>query len=276
MPSRRRLRLARFEWAFVALLSVSVSACGLPNGHGVIPPPTGGGTSVRIATVPGLGRILVNRQGLTLYYSVAGGHGLVVCSFGCLDWWAPLVAPAGGPPTGGPGVTGDLGVAIQPFTHDRQVTYDGYALYTSANDMRPGQTNGEGFAGVWFAATPTGMGWVQIGRDRAHNMGLQPVSGSTVRVGLNDFSFTPTGIWGPPGRPVTLSLVNLSPRTHSFTLPAQHIDVDVGPGDTVAVRVTIPKKGGQEFYSRADRSQGMVGALMVSGATFADVRPAPA
>jgi predicted lipoprotein with Yx(FWY)xxD motif len=37
-----------------------------------------------------------------------------------------------------------------------QLTYDGWPLYTFAGDSGPGQANGEGVGGVWFAMTPDG------------------------------------------------------------------------------------------------------------------------
>ena len=32
-----------------------------------------------------------------------------------------------------------------------QVSFDGMPLYTFAGDSRPGQANGQGIGGVWFA-----------------------------------------------------------------------------------------------------------------------------
>jgi hypothetical protein len=38
-----------------------------------------------------------------------------------------------------------------------QVTYDGLLLYTFSGDSGPGQSNGQGVQGVWFAVTPAGQ-----------------------------------------------------------------------------------------------------------------------
>jgi predicted lipoprotein with Yx(FWY)xxD motif len=35
------------------------------------------------------------------------------------------------------------------------VTFNGWPLYTFANDKAPGQVNGQGVGGVWFVATPS-------------------------------------------------------------------------------------------------------------------------
>jgi hypothetical protein len=36
-----------------------------------------------------------------------------------------------------------------------EVTYNGWPLHTYASDTQPGQTNGQGVEGKWFAATPS-------------------------------------------------------------------------------------------------------------------------
>jgi hypothetical protein len=35
----------------------------------------------------------------------------------------------------------------------KQIAYNGWSLYTFVNDKKPGDTNGQGIKGVWFACT---------------------------------------------------------------------------------------------------------------------------
>ena len=111
---------------------------------------------VQTASNPNLGTILVNAQGMTLYYLTSEAGGKFACSGGCLNFWPPLLLPAGtSAPTAASGVTGTLGVATRP-DGSKQVTYNGFPLYNFANDKAPGDTNGNGiraFGGAWFAAT---------------------------------------------------------------------------------------------------------------------------
>ncbi len=115
---------------------------------------------VQTANNPKLGMILVNAQGMTLYYLTSESGGKIKCSGQCLNFWPPLLLPSGATaPTAGPGVTGTLGVVTRP-DGSKQVTYDGFPLYAFANDKQPGDTNGQGikaFGGMWLAATPSGV-----------------------------------------------------------------------------------------------------------------------
>jgi predicted lipoprotein with Yx(FWY)xxD motif len=107
--------------------------------------------TVSVASTPQLGPILVNAQGFTLYHLTTESAGHIVCTGTCATIWPPLLLPAGSP-TAGPGVTGTLGVVQRPDGR-RQVTYNGWPLYTYSGDKSPGQTNGQGIRGIWFAVT---------------------------------------------------------------------------------------------------------------------------
>jgi predicted lipoprotein with Yx(FWY)xxD motif len=103
-----------------------------------------------------LGTILVNAQGRTLYYFLPERGGRIVCSSSaCTAYWPPSVNAAG-TLIGGAGVTGQLGL-ITRGGGAQQITYDTWPLYTFANDIAAGQTNGQGvvgFGGKWLVATP--------------------------------------------------------------------------------------------------------------------------
>jgi len=116
------------------------------------PPPAA--PSVFVANNMGLGAILVNAQGRTLYYFVPERGGRIVCAGQCTNAWPPVFA-ASMAPTAGAALPGRLGVVARAGSE--QVTYNNWPLYTFAGDARPDQTNGQGvfgFGGKWFVATP--------------------------------------------------------------------------------------------------------------------------
>jgi predicted lipoprotein with Yx(FWY)xxD motif len=167
--------MKRLFW--IVGLPIFLAACGAPGGLYGAPPapsstaapaaaatPTPAATpaptpvapaSVLAASNAQLGTILTNAQGGTLYYFLPERGGKIVCSSSaCTNYWPPSLT-AGGNPTGGAGVTGQLGVVMRDGGD--QITYNSWPLYTFAGDKAPGQTTGQGvvgFGGKWQVATP--------------------------------------------------------------------------------------------------------------------------
>jgi plastocyanin len=111
-----------------------------------------------------------------------------------------------------------------------------------------------------------GGGQKTIAGVKANDHGKKAVedNGKT-EVELDDFYFEPTVLEGKPGEKVTLELKNEGQTEHSFTIDSQSIDEDIQPGDEAEVDVTIPKSGVVSFYCKFHKSQGMAGALAVTG-----------
>jgi predicted lipoprotein with Yx(FWY)xxD motif len=107
--------------------------------------------------VSGLGRILVDATGRTLYLFTKDDRSKVTCTGACTSAWPPLVIS--GHATAGAGVTASLlGTDPGPGGHP-VATYGGWPLYTFAGDTAAGQAVGEGldeFGGHWYAVTPSG------------------------------------------------------------------------------------------------------------------------
>jgi predicted lipoprotein with Yx(FWY)xxD motif len=102
--------------------------------------------TVGVAKVKGLGKVLVDSKGKTLYTLTNGGTA-VACSSACAAAWPPLTSSS--TPTGSKGVEG-LGV------DGKQVTVDGLPVYRFTGDTKKGQAAGEGissFGGVWHVVT---------------------------------------------------------------------------------------------------------------------------
>jgi predicted lipoprotein with Yx(FWY)xxD motif len=95
-----------------------------------------------------LGYVLTNASGYTIYWNARDHRdsSRSACTGGCLTAWPPVT----GTPVAAKGVTldGVLGV-ITRSDGLVQATYNGYPLYTFASDSAPGQTIGNGEAGIW-------------------------------------------------------------------------------------------------------------------------------
>lgn len=105
----------------------------------------------------GLNPIVHNGVGFTFYrFDKDTPHPSTSnCTGECAVTWPPvLVAPGGrifvdGVPTA------EIGILVRPGG-TRQVTVGGWPIYRYSKDSAPGQTNGEGVGGTWFAVSPTG------------------------------------------------------------------------------------------------------------------------
>jgi len=105
----------------------------------------------------GLGRILVDGRGHTLYMFAKDSHGRSACAGACAAFWPPLIAS--GKPRAAAGAKAALFGTIRRGDGRLQVTYNHHPLYTFAKDVSKGQTNGEGlnvFGATWYALSPSG------------------------------------------------------------------------------------------------------------------------
>ena len=105
----------------------------------------------------GLGSILTDGQGRTLYLFTRDVGGMSSCSGSCASVW-PLVTSSTAVQAGGGASASLLGTTSSGG--QMQVTYNGHPLYYYAGDTNPGDTNGEQlnqFGGLWYAVSPTGM-----------------------------------------------------------------------------------------------------------------------
>jgi predicted lipoprotein with Yx(FWY)xxD motif len=116
---------------------------------------------VETAQLSGLGSVLVDGQGFTLYLFVPdaqSGHSR--CSGTCAVEWSPLTLPAGvNFPVAGSGVQASLLSTTRRSDGTIQVTYNNWPLYTWAQDTAPGQATGEGLdnqGGLWYVLNASG------------------------------------------------------------------------------------------------------------------------
>lgn len=117
-----------------------------------------GSVTVSSKSVSGVGDVLVDTEGMTLYYLKTETPGNIMCTGSCATAWPPLLLPSGATSaTAGSGVDASkLGTITRP-DGGTQVTYQGKPLYLFASDQSAGQANGQGVAG-FFAVTASGSG----------------------------------------------------------------------------------------------------------------------
>jgi predicted lipoprotein with Yx(FWY)xxD motif len=121
------------------------------------------GTVISVRKLAGIGNVLVDRSGKTVYSPQQEAHGMIECTGGCLSFWMPVKASRGATLHGSSGVTGTLGTISRPDNGQTQLTYDGRPLYTFRLDQAPGQAHGNNFTDhfggasfTWHAITASG------------------------------------------------------------------------------------------------------------------------
>ncbi|MDX6609551.1 MAG: hypothetical protein QOF85_1476 [Solirubrobacterales bacterium] len=120
---------------------------------------SGGGSAaiVSVATVPKLGKVIVDSKGFTLYDFHKDKGGKSSCYGACAQVWPPLISE-GKPQVGEGAMASKLGTTKRK-DGTLQVTYAGWPLYTYVEDKKPGDTKGNDFSSFgaqWYALLPSG------------------------------------------------------------------------------------------------------------------------
>ncbi|MFI8288163.1 SCO0930 family lipoprotein [Streptomyces sp. NPDC085614] len=104
---------------------------------------------------PKLGDIVVDSRGMTVYRfkKDSAWPMKTACVGACLEKW-PVVAPVDKKDTEGISTKGF--VTFNRPDGIKQQTMDCWPLYTFAGDEEPGDTNGQGVGGTWYAVSPQG------------------------------------------------------------------------------------------------------------------------
>lgn len=124
------------------------------------PPPNAeeGTVFVSLGSAAGLGQVLVDSEGHTLYAFSNDSPKESACEGACAKAWPPLLIEHGEPqPSNGAGAS-RLGT-IERTDGSRQVTYAGHPLYSYSGDHQPGEAGGQGasaFGGSWTALKGSG------------------------------------------------------------------------------------------------------------------------
>lgn len=116
-----------------------------------------GGKTVAGGNVPGLGAVLVDSKGLTVYLFEKDSGTASSCYGACAASWPPVIA---GKPTAGEGAMSSRLGTTKRKDGSMQVTYAGHPLYTFAGDVEAGEATGNestAFGGRWLALNEAGQ-----------------------------------------------------------------------------------------------------------------------
>ena len=138
------------------LLSACAKSTTPSSGGGAASPASQGSMTIATSSIAGVGTVLVDPSGMTLYYLKSETPGNIMCTGSCATTWPPLLLPAGATAAvAGTGVDGSkLGTIDRP-DGGTEVTYNGMPLYLYVGDKSPGQAKGQGVEG-FFAVTASG------------------------------------------------------------------------------------------------------------------------
>ena len=117
------------------------------------------GPKIATAMISGLGPVLVNAQGHTLYIFAPDNDKKVTCVGGCAAVWPPASLPTGEKAVASGAVKQSL-LGSDPNPSGGQViTYAGWPLYTYVADTATGTATGEAVnlnGGLWYVISPSG------------------------------------------------------------------------------------------------------------------------
>lgn len=105
-----------------------------------------------ILSTTSVGEALTTADGMTLYLFTPDSATSSACTGGCATAWPPLAGPA----VGGEGLDAAQFGTITRDDGSVQATYFGHPLYLFSGDTAPGDANGQGSGGSWFAITADG------------------------------------------------------------------------------------------------------------------------
>jgi len=140
--------------ALAVLVGLTISQSGA-KGPAVSTTPSS--TVVTTRSETGLGQILVDAQGRTLYLFAKDTGPASSCAGSCASWWPPV--PVSGEPRAAGGATAASVGIIRGSGGSRQLSYAGHPLYYFVGDSKAGQARGEGldqFGAKWFVLNPAG------------------------------------------------------------------------------------------------------------------------
>jgi predicted lipoprotein with Yx(FWY)xxD motif len=154
----------------LAVAGLFLIACGSPTGSAATPSPTSAASTPTQSATPipsppetltvaasRYGRIIVDRQGRTLYLFNSEDSTTPKCYAACAAAWPPLLLTLS--PVAGGGLSQALIATVARSDGSTQVTYNGHPLYFYAGDRAPGEIKCQAvveFGGGWFVVDAQG------------------------------------------------------------------------------------------------------------------------
>ncbi len=169
--SRRRVRLLG-GMATLAAVAALMAACGGNDSGSAGSGSAGSGsnsTAVTTRASAGLGPVLVNSEGKTLYFTDEESADSIACTGECIGFWTPLTASGNAVASGSDDLTAQFRTIQRP-DGKVQIAYNGHPLYTFKLDKSADDVMGndfmddfEGKSFTWHAITPAGEAASQAG-----------------------------------------------------------------------------------------------------------------
>ncbi len=193
------LRTALSGLASIAVASL-VAACvsggaaaGYGGGDGGQPagagnqPSSSRGPVVAARKLSGIGAVLVNRSGKTIYSPRQEAHGKILCTGSCLGFWFPVAVRPGTRLRAPRGVNGVLGKIHRTDDGVTQLAFDGRPLCTFRLDQGPGQVHGNNFSDAFGGTSFT---WHPVSASGAASKSTQSAKPG------GSYSYPATGSYG--------------------------------------------------------------------------------
>jgi predicted lipoprotein with Yx(FWY)xxD motif len=171
----RRLRGPLRSWLLAGGLALgtaaTVAACGSSSSGTAAGSPSSGtpagatspvSATISAKSVPGVGTVLVNGQGQTLYMLTSEKGGKITCTQanGCTQAWPETLLTNGATTAkAGSGVETSLLGTVKDASGNLEVTYNHWPLYTFSGDSGPGVAKGQAltsFGGTWYVLNGSG------------------------------------------------------------------------------------------------------------------------
>ncbi len=142
--------------ASVAVLALTATAVALAANHGS----KHQAASLKISTrsITGLGTILVDSKGRTLYMFVPDKRKSVTCHANCAVIWPPVFVPTGAKLVAAGGAKQAL-LGSDKDGAKRVATYNKWPLYRYLGDRKAGAATGQALnlnGGLWYVIAPSG------------------------------------------------------------------------------------------------------------------------
>jgi predicted lipoprotein with Yx(FWY)xxD motif len=148
-------------FAAIALVALVVAGCGGGDNQATASSggsnAAGGSSTIGLSKIGGLGRVLVDSLGRTVYLFEKDTGPKSTCFGACATEWPPVTTS--GKASAGSGVTASMLGTTKRSDGKTQVTYNGHPLYLFEADQKQGDATGQNvdaFGAKWYVLSPAG------------------------------------------------------------------------------------------------------------------------
>jgi plastocyanin len=92
--------------------------------------------------------------------------------------------------------------------------------------------------------------------------GTATANGNTIEIDQHNYYFSPTFVKIPAGATsISVTIKNMGSTQHTFTVPAENIDLLLNPGESMKTTLTINGPGAIAWYCKFHQTLGMQGGF---------------